>query len=437
MGEVYIAQDENLERSVALKILPPHLVRNEERLRRFITEAKTASSLNHPNIVTIHEIGQDVVKPGTGAVHFIAMELVSGETLGQKIHQEKAEVKTLLGWLGQAAEGVAKAHAAGIVHRDLKPGNIMISNDGFAKVLDFGLAKLTDKQADVSEGLTSAPTEGLTGEGVVMGTVGYMSPEQVQGKPVDFRSDIFSIGCILYEAVTRTRPFTADTDVEIMQRILRERPTPVEELNPGAPAEVRRLIRRCLAKSPEQRFQSMKDLAIDLREVVDEYDSLSASTTSGGTVTSGALGAPPVRRRGLMAAIVAVCLVGIGGLAAGLYSWMGRSDSDSASVTASQQMKLSPLMSRNDLKEAVLSGDGRYLAYVTSTGDRTSLDVRQVRTGSDAQVLPPQEFPVRGISFSPDGDYLYFLNRDAASPNYSALYQVASLAGPQRKWPST
>ncbi len=434
MGEVYIAQDESLGRSVALKILPPHLVRNEERLRRFITEAKTASSLNHPNIVTIHEIGQDVVKPGgSGAVHFIAMELISGETLGQKIHQEKAEVKILLGWLGQAAEGVAKAHAAGIVHRDLKPGNIMISKDGFAKVLDFGLAKLTDRQVDTSEGLTSAPTEGVTGEGVIMGTVGYMSPEQVQGTPADFRSDIFSIGCILYEAVTRTRPFTADTDVEIMQRILRERPTPVEELNPEVPAEVRRLIRRCLAKSPEQRFQSMKDLAIDLREVVDGYDSLSASATSGGTVTSGALGAPPARRRGLMAGIMAVCLLGLGGLAMGLYSWMGRGGSGTTSVTAPQQMKLSPLMSRNDLNEAVLSGDGRYLAYITSTGDRTSLDVRQVRTGSDAQVLPPQEFPVRGISFSPDGDYLYFRNRDAGSPNYSALYQVASLGGTPRK----
>jgi serine/threonine protein kinase/Tol biopolymer transport system component len=433
MGEVYIAQDETLERSVALKILPPHLVRNEERLRRFVTEAKSASSLNHPNIITIHEIGQDVVKPGSDPVHFISMELVIGETLGLKIHQEKAEVKTLLGWLAQAAEGIAKAHAAGIVHRDLKPGNIMISKDGFAKVLDFGLAKLTDRQADSSEGMTSAPTEAATGAGVVMGTVGYMSPEQVQGKPVDSRSDIFSMGCILYEAVTRTRPFVADTDVEIMHRILRERPTPVEELNPEAPAEVRRLIRRCLAKSPEQRFQSMKDLAIDLREVVDEYDSLSASATSAGTVTSGSLGAPPARRRGLVAGIAAACLLGLGGLAVGLYSLVGRGGSETASRTMSERMKISTLMSRNDLGESVLSGDGRYLAYVTSAGDRASLNVRQVRTGSDAQVLPPQEFPVRGISFSPDGDYLYFLNRDPQSPNYSALFQVASLGGTPRK----
>ena len=433
MGEVYMAQDETLGRSVALKILPPHLIRNEERLRRFITEAKSASSLNHPNIITIHEIGQGVVKAGTAPVHFIAMELVSGETLGQKIHQEKADVKTLLGWLAQAAEGVSKAHAAGIVHRDLKPGNIMISKDGFAKVLDFGLAKLTDRQADSSEGLTSAPTEGATGEGVIMGTVSYMSPEQVQGKPVDYRSDIFAMGCILYEAVTRTRPFVADTDVEIMHRILRERPTPVEELNPEAPAEVRRLIRRCLAKSPEQRFQSMKDLAIDLREVVEEYDSLSSSATSAGTVTSGALGPPPARSKGLVVGIAGACILGLGGLAIGLYSLIGKGGSEPASRSVAQEIKISTLMSRNDLGEAVLSGDGRYLAYVTSADDKASINVRQVRTGSDAQVLPPQEFPVRGISFSPDGDYLYFLNRDPQSPDYSALFQLASLGGTPRK----
>jgi len=177
MGEVYAARDEKLERSVALKVLPARLVRNEERVRRFITEAKSASSLNHPNIVTIYEIGHDSVRAsqagdeadsGSGPVHFISMELVSGETLTQKIHGERADLRTLVGYLAQAAEGIAKAHAAGIVHRDLKPGNIMISNDGFAKVLDFGLAKLTEKQAVADEDLTSAPTEGAqTGEGIV------------------------------------------------------------------------------------------------------------------------------------------------------------------------------------------------------------------------------------------------------------------------------
>ena len=449
MGEVYVAQDESLERSVALKTLPPHLVRNEERVRRFITEAKSASSLNHPNIVTIYEIGRDEVKSGgsgdrladgvapeaaSAPIHFIAMELVAGETLTQKIHHEKTELRTLLGHLAQAAEGVAKAHAAGIVHRDLKPGNIMVSRDGYAKVLDFGLAKLTEKQASGGSQATNAPTEAMaTGEGALMGTVGYMSPEQVQGKPADHRSDIFSMGCVLYEAATRRRPFIADTDVEIMHKILRERPTPVEEINPEVPAEVRRLVRRCLAKNPDERLQSMRDLAIELREIVDEYDTLSASTTSGSTMASRALGAPPAARKGMTAVITAVVVLGVAGLGFGLYSLLGRgapADTDRAGLG---QMKIASIMSRNDLNEAVLSRDGRYLAYVIFANDKFSLNVRQVRTGSDVTIMPPQDFPIRGISFSPDSDYLYFLNRDQQLPNYSALYRVASLGGPQRK----
>ena len=200
MGEVYLAQDQTLERSVALKVLPPELVRSEERVRRFQREAKSASSLNHPNIVTIYEIGQDEVRGHEGAakesgpsssVHYISMELVSGETLGQKIHHDKTDLRTLLGYLAQAAEGLAKAHAAGIVHRDLKPSNIMVSKDGYAKILDFGLAKLTEKQStddpDLTSGLTRA--EDGTSVGAVVGTVAYMSPEQVRGNTVDHRSE--------------------------------------------------------------------------------------------------------------------------------------------------------------------------------------------------------------------------------------------------------
>src|SRR5437773_5434461 len=240
MGEVYLAQDLSLERNVALKVLPPHLIRNEERVRRFVLEAKSASSLSHPNIVTIYEIGQDAVRSREGEtsaeaasspVHFISMELVSGETLAAKIHHEKTDLRTLLGYLAQAAEGLAKAHAAGIVHRDLKPGNIMVTQDGYAKVLDFGLAKLTEKRESASE-LSATQTElkDLTGQGVVMGTIGYMSPEQVRGNVVDHRSDIFSFGCVLYEAATRRRPFVADTNVETMHKILNEKPAPIEEI---------------------------------------------------------------------------------------------------------------------------------------------------------------------------------------------------------------
>src|SRR5262245_51606210 len=289
MGEVYLARDESLERNVALKVLPADLVRDEERVRRFVLEAKSASSLSHPNIVTIYEIGHGTVHDQP--IHYMSMELIQGKTLGTLI-DESTDLRTFLGYLAQAAEGIAKAHFAGIVHRDLKPGNIMVSSDGFAKVLDFGLAKLTEKR-DTSPEMTSAPTRvEATGVGAVLGTAAYMSPEQVRGATVDHRSDVFSFGCVLYEAATRTRPFVAETPVETMHKILHDKPAPIEEKNPSCPAELRRLIRRCLAKSPEQRVQSMKDLAIELREIVDEWDSLSVSGASSTMVGA----APPPAR---------------------------------------------------------------------------------------------------------------------------------------------
>src|SRR5580765_7178192 len=189
MGEVYLAQDLTLERSVALKVLPPRLVHNEERLRRFVIEAKAASSLNHPSIVTIYEIGSGTIErdgDGSPPIHFMAMERIDGHTLAELIHTDKEDLRRLLGYLAQAADGIAKAHGAGIVHRDLKPSKIMVSRDGFAKVLDFGLAKLTEsKAADEDASVAPTRTGEHTGAGTVMGTVGYMSPEQVQGRPVD------------------------------------------------------------------------------------------------------------------------------------------------------------------------------------------------------------------------------------------------------------
>lgn len=269
-----------------------------------------------------------------------------------------------------------------------------------------------------------------------MGTVGYMSPEQVQAKTVDHRSDIFSMGCILYEAATRRRPFVADTDIEVMHQILREKPRAIEELNPEVPAEVRRIVRRCLAKSPDQRFQSMRDVAIDLREVVEEWDTLSASATSATSapsVPSGALGAAPGRGKGFWIGMTAAAVVALGGLAFGLYGLLGRGARGEDAGAGFQDLKMSVLMSRNDLGEAVLSKDGRYLAYVTAKDRETSFVVRQVRTGSDAPILPDQDFQIRGISFSPDGDYLYYLNRDPDAAHYSALWEVPSLGGSPRK----
>jgi serine/threonine protein kinase/Tol biopolymer transport system component len=433
MGEVYLAQDRKLERNVALKILPPDLVKDEDRVRRFGLEARSASSLSHPNIVTIYDIGQDAVRssgaPDSAPVHYISMELVSGKTLASLIHEDKTDLRTLVGYLAQAAEGLAKAHAAGIVHRDLKPGNIMVSSDGFAKVLDFGLAKLTERREGAGSDITEEPTLARDGSAVgsVVGTAGYMSPEQVQGKAVDHRSDIFSFGCILYEAATRKKPFAAETGIETMHKILNEKPVPVEELNDKVPTELRRLVRRCLAKSPDQRVQSVKDLAIELREIAEEYDALSASASSSTQASGAAAAQKPARRRGAPA-VVAVALVALGALAVGWWS-LGRGSRESQPPAAFQSMRMSTQTSRGDVVECALSPDGRYLAYLAGRTGRISLRVRQVATGSDVEVVPPRDGGIESPAFSPDGNYLFFLARKPDNPSYRALYQVPSLGG--------
>jgi Tol biopolymer transport system component len=434
MGEVYLAQDQSLERSVALKVLPHDLTRSDDRVRRFVQEAKSASSLNHPNIVTIYEIGQEPVKTATGAaadsgpLHYISMELISGKTLGAKIHEEKADLKSLVGWLAQAAEGIAKAHAVGIVHRDLKPGNIMVTDDGFAKVLDFGLAKLTEKSSGPNEATEIADR---TSEGAIMGTVSYMSPEQVQGKPVDARADVFSFGCILYEAATRQRPFTADSNVEIMHKILNEKPRSVEELNPQAPAELRRVIRRCLAKQPEQRAQSMKDIAIELREVFDEYDSLSASATSA-TLTGTGMSAIPLRRKRSVWPTIAITAA-VAAVAA--FVWVGvlHRGNKGAAENAYENMRINAQTNRGDVADCAISPDGRYIAYITGRGNQNSLRVRQVATGSDVEILPVQDAALEFPSFSPDGNYIFFCKRKADAPNYRMLMSVPSLGGREQQ----
>ena len=436
MGEVYRAQDRTLERDVALKILPVELVRSEERVRRFVLEAKSASSLNHPHIVTIYEIGQDHVRagespaePDSSPLHYISMELVSGETLTTKIHREKSDLRALLSYLAQAAEGLAKAHAAGIVHRDLKPGNIMVSKDGYAKVLDFGLAKLTERQATDSS-LTSAPTQAEEGtsEGVVLGTVGYMSPEQVQGKPVDHRSDIFSFGCILYEAATRKRPFAADSSVETMHQILRETPEPIEQLNPEAPAELRRLIRRCIAKDPNQRLDSMRTLALELREIVEEFEALSGSGSSG----SGAAAAiQPKRRLPIVPIVAGVALVAIAATLTAI--WILRGDEGKKAGGAFQSMRMTSVTNRGDVISAALSPDGRYLAYSCGQPGKFSLWVRQLTTETEVQILGPQEKAQFALSFSPDGSYVFYETPNPGTPNPNALYQISTLGGTPRR----
>src|SRR6266545_1977544 len=274
MGEVYRARDTRLGREVALKVLPRELSGDRDRLARFEQEARSASALNHPNIVTVHDIGQLEETP------FIAMELVEGKTLRELSASEPLPMRKLLSIAPQIADGLAKAHAAGIVHRDLKPENLMVSKDGFGKILDFGLAKLV---APESGGVSAMPTlaKPETHPGTVMGTVAYMSPEQASGQPLDFRTDQFSLGSILYELVTGRRPFHGKTGPETLAAIIREEPKPIGELAPATPTPLRWIIERCLAKDPEERFNSTRDLARDLSSLRDHISEIGSGESAG------------------------------------------------------------------------------------------------------------------------------------------------------------
>ncbi len=347
MGEVYLAQDTKLDRKVALKILPADLAANQDRMRRFVQEAKAAAALNHPNIATIHEIGE-----GDG-VNFIAMEFIDGATLREKIHQKQTDLRKLLRYLQHVAEGLAKAHGAGIVHRDLKPDNIMITRDGHAKILDFGLAKLIEQQpitsGDSSEVATAVMPQHST-PGTVMGTFGYMSPEQAQGKTkeIDQRSDIFSFGCILFEAATGKKPFEGESVIKSLHMVVYEPAPPLADLNPSAPAELQRIVRRCLAKDADERYQSIKEVAIELKELRREMEgsaaldatvspsmeessqrpgdaetrSISAASTQSASMKSEASSAEYIVsgiKRHKLAAVIAVVALIIGGVSLAAY----------------------------------------------------------------------------------------------------------------------
>jgi len=271
MGEVYRARDPKLGREIAVKVLPVVASSDPDRRQRFEQEARSASALNHPNILTIHDISES-----DGTI-YIAMELVEGKTLRELVASgEPMATKRLLDIAAQTAEGLAKAHGAGIVHRDLKPENVMVSKDGYVKILDFGLAKLTEpvsQDASVLPTAIASPTQ----PGTVMGTAGYMSPEQASGQPVDYRSDQFALGAILYEMATGKRAFQRKTGAETLVAIIREEPESLGQLAPKSPAPVRWIAERLLAKDPEERYASTRDLARDLRSVRDHLTETSAS----------------------------------------------------------------------------------------------------------------------------------------------------------------
>src|SRR5499426_1486687 len=257
MGVVYRARDERLRRDVAIKVLPASFSNDADRLRRFEQEAHATSALNHPNILTIYDIG--AAAPELGGAPFIVAELLEGEELRAQLESGALPARRALEYALQITQGLAAAHEKGIVHRDLKPENLFVTKDGRVKILDFGLAKLRPPQSGVVD--TDAPTrKKITEPGVVMGTVGYMSPEQVRGQETDHRSDIFAFGVILYEMLSGRRPFSGESTVEVMNAILKEDPPELTATNIQVPQGLERLIRRCLEKKPEHRFHSARDL---------------------------------------------------------------------------------------------------------------------------------------------------------------------------------
>jgi len=418
MGTVYRAVDSTLDRQVALKILPPEMIQHSDRLERFIREAKTASSLNHPHLVPIYEVGSDLV--GGETIHFIAMELVEGGTLRQRMTSGRLELRRALQLLSQVADAVAAAHAAGITHRDLKPENIIVSDAGYAKVLDFGLAKLRTAESDDDAKTAVRGTD----SGVVMGTVGYMSPEQAQGRTADGRSDIFSLGCILYELVAGRRAFQGDSSVDTLHKIINAQPERLAAQRPDSPLELQRIVSKTLEKDPDERYQSMKELSIDLRHLIRELESNPSDVM---TVSSHAPAPIKTPRRSLaIVGIVAFVLVAI----AGLMIWL-RPTSAPEAPAARSPMKITRLTSLGKVISASISPDGKFITYVVSDQGVQSLWLRQIATGRDLELIPPERQFYWSHTFSLDGNSIVFGLKSPKEP-LGAFYEISTLGGTPR-----
>jgi serine/threonine protein kinase/dipeptidyl aminopeptidase/acylaminoacyl peptidase len=461
MGEVYLAQDTQLRRPVALKLLPSEFTLNEERLNRFKQEAFAASALNHPNILTIYEVGSE------DNVHFIATELIDGVSLRERIAREQLTVDQVLDLGGQVASALSAAHAAGIVHRDMKPENVMVRRDGYVKVLDFGLAKLTEHSGLRSDPEAATLQVVKTDPGKVMGTANYMSPEQARGLEVDARTDIWSLGVILYELVAGRVPFAGQTGSDVLVSILSNEPVPLQRYSPGIPAELQRILRKALRKDAEERYKLVKELALDLKTLRRELDfhaalEVSQQPSAPGLPTSAIAATqsdinnaasasrtaeiPPPKststaeyivseiksHSGLIALLVgAISVVALAIVMIIAYRWSTTPASPSTANLA-HSMKIARLTSTGTADKAAISPDGKYVVHITTANGQQSLRVRQVSTNSDVQIVPPSDVQYAGLTFSRDGDFIYYVATERNSST-SNLYQIPGLGGNPRR----
>ena len=475
MGEVYLAQDTKLDRTVALKVLPANLANDQSRMRRFVQEARAASSLSHPNVAHIYEIEE------TEGVHFIAMEYVDGETLRQRISRSRMELSEILDLAMQVAAALSAAHSAGITHRDIKPENVMLRPDGYVKVLDFGLAKLTERPTDTD---TEAPTRAMvnTDPGTVMGTVGYMSPEQARGQAVDARTDIWSLGVVIYQMVTAHLPFEGSSNSDVIASILGKEPPPLARYTRDVPEALEWIVTKALTKDREDRYQSAREMLVDLRRIKQRMDAhaeierssapdsaaiptaVSPGISGSGfqstaqaiqqpTAGSGPSGAPAVssaeyivsqikrHRVGLIVSgvVIAVGLIaGVVGLIIGgpwIYHKFRASSRPSVSAPAIKFTRLTSggrIGNESITGGAAISPDGKYLVFWTVEGNKNFCYVRQVSTNSLVRIVGPLEGNYGASTFSPDGEFVYF-NGDDKDNVDGALFQVPVLGGQPRK----
>jgi eukaryotic-like serine/threonine-protein kinase len=438
MGVVYVAQDTRLDRRVAIKFLPEGISHDPQALERFRREAKAASALNHPNICTIHDIGEEQGRA------FMVMEFLDGTTLNRAIGGCPLEPEQVLSIGIEVADALDAAHGQGIVHRDIKPANIFLTKRGHSKILDFGLAKVMPKDAAGGESqsrtVDSRPDH-LTSPGVMVGTVAYMSPEQVRAKELDSRTDLFSFGAVLYEMATGRMPFEGKSSGELCGSILHKEPAPVSQLNPHALPGLEAIIRKALEKDRDLRYQSAADVRSDLKRLRRDTDSGRSAAVP---VTGSGVAVAPApassassdsqiirevvkRHRGVFiwAVAVVVLIVAIAG-------YLTYRATRISSNEFGRNMRVQPLTSAGRSYRAVMSPDGKYIAEVIMGGGQ-SLWVRQIATNSNVQIVPSNGGQYLGLSFSPDGNYVYFTREETDRHGINSLFVVPTLGGAVRR----